>query len=291
MPDLVFSAARLRGYRVLETAGLGDALSLQILDRVIAGRLWLPYSLIEIAFRNAADRCVTGAHKAGEDWLIQDGRDGDAFLAKSVSGAKAFRGQRDDATEDDPIGEAARMAGRQLNRDRISRDDLVAHLMLGFWVSRCPGALAADGIDLWKLLAANLALPLNDAARLAKVMTQLLRIRNRIAHHEPLLFRAKHVFAAKDGSPKTGATLISDLQAAIPPFLAEVALATETAKAFAPMASKYLDAIPDQIRVEIAPLEAALAAERRRLKEAREARIAARQAERAAGDKRNRARP
>jgi hypothetical protein len=42
-----------------------------------------------------------------------------------------------------------------------------------------------------------------------------------------------------------------------------------------------LDAIPDQIRIEIAAIEAALAAERRRLKEAREARIAAREAERA----------
>jgi hypothetical protein len=111
------------------------------------------------------------------------------------------------------------------------------------------------------------------------VMTRLARIRNRVAHHEPLLFRAKHVFT-KTGEAKAGAALVTSLQEAIPPFLEEVQLAVDTAKTMAPMAAKYLDPVPDVIRSEIAPFEAALRESRRALREAREARIAARQAER-----------
>jgi hypothetical protein len=172
------------------------------------------------------------------------------------------------------------MAGRQLNRERISRDDLIAHLMLGFWVRRCPAALYTDaGLDVWNLVAAALNSPLDESDELKRVMTRLARIRNRVAHHEPLLFRAKHVFT-KTGEAKAGAALVTSLQEAIPPFLEEVQLAVDTAKTMAPMAAKYLDPVPDVIRSEIAPFEAALRESRRALREAREARIAARQAER-----------
>lgn len=282
MPDHVFSAARLRGYRVLEAAGLGDAVSLQVLDTVIASRLWLPFSLIEIGFRNAADRAVTAAHASTENWLIATGWNRGVLVAAEVTGPPTFWDTRDDGSQDDPIAEAAQMAGRQLSRAEISRDDLIAHLMLGFWVNRCPEALLAESsLDLWALIAAAQAPPLNDSEHFAKLMKHLLRTRNRVAHHEPLLFRAKHVFT-RNGDPKTDAALIASLQDAIPPFLKEVELTVETAKAIAPMAEKYLDPVPDLIRAEIAPLEAALVAERRHYRGARAARIAAREAERTA---------
>ncbi len=268
---------------MLENAGLGDAVALQVLDTVIAGRLWLPFSLIEIAFRNTADRAISAAHPSGEDWLVSVGRKGDVLVAVEVAAPPALRGFRHDGTEDDPIAEAARMAGKQLDRDEISRDDLIAHLMLGFWVHRCSGALAEDpGLHVWNLIAgADLAAPLDNSDHLERVMTRLLRTRNRVAHHEPLLFRAKHVFT-KSGEPKTGADLVTSLQSAIESFLKEVELTVETAKTIAPMASKYIDSVPDMVRADIAPFEAVLTAERRRLREAREARIAARLAERAA---------
>ena len=77
-------------------------MELQILNTVIAGRLWLPFSLIEIAFRNAADRSITAAHPSGEDWLIAAGRKGDVLVAADVTAPAAFRSDRDDGTPDDP---------------------------------------------------------------------------------------------------------------------------------------------------------------------------------------------
>lgn len=253
-----------------------------MLDTVIASQLWLPFSLIEIAFRNNADRAVAEAHDAGDDWLLVSGRDGEDLVAAEVEAPPALRRLRGDGSRDDPIAEAARMAGSQLGRERISRDDLIAHLMLGFWVLRCPGALASDrGIDMWALIAQRLSPPLNDAHHLQKVMIHLLRTRNRVAHHEPLLFRAKHVFT-KRGDPKDLPSLVTSLESAMLPFLKEVELTVDTAKTIAPMASKYIEAIPNKIRAETASLEATLAAERLRLREAREARLAARDAERTA---------
>jgi hypothetical protein len=252
-----------------------------VLNTVVAGRLWLPFSLIEIAFRNAVDRTVSHIHPAGEDWLIAAGREGDVLVAADVVGAEALRSIRDDGSPDDPIADAARMAARQVGRERISRDDLVTHLMLGFWVHRCPGALTAaePSMDVWAGIAGELHDPFDDRDHLEKVMTRLLRTRNRVAHHEPLLFRAKHVFK-KDGEAKAGAALVTSLQGAIEAFLVDVELTVETASACASTAAKYIEAVPDQVRGDIAAFEAELASELRRIRGARDARLAARDAER-----------
>lgn len=254
-----------------------------MLNTVVAGRLWLPFSLIEIAFRNKADRMISGAHSAGEDWFIAQGRDGDALVAADVAGADDLRNTQDGEFLDDPIAEAAQMAARQLRRERISRDDVVAHLMLGFWVYRCPDALAKQDppLQVWELIAADCASPLDDSAHLQRVMGRLLLTRNRVAHHEPLLFRAKHVFT-KAGDEKQEADLVTSLQGAVAAFLQDVELTVSTAMTIAPMAAKYIKSVPDLVRADIAPFEAVLTAERRRLKEARDARIAAREAERSA---------
>jgi hypothetical protein len=289
MPDRVFSAARLRAYSVLEDAGLGDALDLHLRNSVIAGRLWLPFSLIEIAFRNAVDRAVTANHPAGEDWFLAAGRDGDDLIALEVVGIEALRAERDDGTQDDPIAEAARMARRQISRDSVSRDDIIAHLMMGFWVNRCPDALLREfGINLWELVSADCAPRLDDPEELARVMSQLLRMRNRVAHHESLLFRAKHVFT-RAGEAKHPHDLVTSLLDAIPAFLRDVELAVTTAETLAPIARKSLASVIDNVRADIGPFEAVLIAERRRLREAREARLAARAARLAARDAEGRA--
>lgn len=281
MPDNVFSAARLRGYRVIEEAGLGDAVALQVLNTVLAAHLWLPFSLIEIAFRNAADRAITAAHPQREDWLISRGRRGDVLVAEEVVGPVAFRRRRGDGTEEDPVAMAAMMAGRQLGRAEISRDDLIAHLMLGFWVVRVPQGLSAEiGLQTFDLIAATLSAPMDERARLERVMVNhILRTRNRVAHYEPLLFRAKHVFTRR-AEPKTGADLVTSLQGAIEKFLEEVDLTVETARTLAPMASGYLKTVPDAVRSDLGPVQARLLAEREELNLARGARRAERREQR-----------
>lgn len=281
MADHIFSTARLRGYRVLEEAGLGDAVELQLLNSVIAGRLWLPFALIEIALRNAIDRALCENHPAGTSWLLDAGLSEDGLVALDVTGKTCFRGRRSDGTTDDPVAEAARMAGLQLGRDVISRDDLIAHLMMGFWVHRCPGALHRDpGINVWQLVSDGYAAPLDSPEHFKSVMSRLLLMRNRVAHHEALLFRAKHVFK-RDGDPKVGADLVTSLQGAFPTFLNDVELAITTAStlADAPDVTRSLEVVSPTIRADVAPLEATLERERQRLRELRDARLAASRAE------------
>src|SRR5205085_12032617 len=148
-------AARLRAYRVLEAAGLGAAADLQILGTVVAARLWVPLSLIEIAFRNAADALVTAAHHRGSSWPFADDLPSETFEAGSIRGADAFTTEGTTIPADaDPVRTAASMAG-QLGRPTISRDDVMAHLMLGFWVVRVPESLSVDdpAIHIFDLLA------------------------------------------------------------------------------------------------------------------------------------------
>lgn len=283
MAENVFSAARLRGYRVLQEAGLGDAADLLIRNTLIAGHLWLPVSLVEIAFRNHADAALIAAHPRGANWLLAGGEAGgeagNVLEAALVTGPDSFQGTRDDGTVEDPIVMAARMASRQLGRAMIVRDDLVAHLMLGFWVVRVPRGLKSSNptLDLFDLVADRLGTPLDNGSKLEKLMVNdILRIRNRLAHHEPLLFRAKHVFAKKTGAAKTGAALVDSLLGAIEKFAKETDSVLKTARAMAPMAAEHLDGTSEELRADVEPLKTLLIERRDDLRLHRDERRAAR---------------
>jgi hypothetical protein len=280
VPAEVFGVARLRAYRVLEDAGVSTALQLQILDRVLAGLLWLPVSLVEIGFRNAADRAIARAHPARDDWFLEAGRGGPHLIAANVLGPASFRVKRYDGTLDDPIAEAAQMAARQLGNIRVSRDDVIAHLMLGFWVGRCPESLLIGSkLEYWELVAHEFGPPLNDSHILKSTLSKLALTRNRIAHHEPLLFRRKNIFRGDD--PMRDAELIVSLENALAAFRREVELVTSTARVIVPMAATDIDPIGHQVEVAVEPLKAAIAAERERFRKARQARVEARAASRA----------
>lgn len=290
VPASVFSAARLRAHLVLENEGFLDAVSLQVLERVIAGRLWLPYSLIELGFRNTADRVIVANHASGEDWLIAAGRVGRELIAADVRGAEALLRKREDDSQggpvpatreedspDDPVREAARMAAGQLARERILRDDVIAHLMLGFWVNRCPLALAPAGLNFWNLIAAEVPGLQVRGNKLKDVMLALLRTRNRIAHHEPLIIRSKDVLTKKN-EPRPTVNLIEALQVSLTRFTKRVQVATDVATALAPVAKKYLATVPGQVAEDLLPLVTSLAARQSQLLEDQAARAANRAA-------------
>jgi hypothetical protein len=282
MAETVFSAARLRTYRVLEAAGLGAAADLQILGTVVAARLWVPLSLIEIAFRNAADALVTAAHPRGSSWLFAADAPAEAsFEATNIEGASAFTGTEGDAlADDDPVRTAAITAGR-LGRSTITRDDVIAHLMLGFWVVRVPDGLRAEDspLNLFDSLAAYFDQKLGDGNVLEKLMrTDILLTRNRVAHHEPVLIRAKHVFDRKTGEPKTGNELVTSLQGAVEKFERLATTIDQTARIMAPMAGVTLDAIEAELREDLRPLREQLQAKRAQLTAIRDARRAERRA-------------
>jgi hypothetical protein len=279
MAESVFSAARLRAYRVLEAAGLGAAADLQILATVVAARLWVPLSLIEVAFRNATDALVCASHPRGPSWLFAYNLEPEKPLeAFSIRGASAFTTTGEGVADPDPVQTAATMAG-QLGRASITRDDVIAHLMLGFWVVRVPEGLRAEEspIPIFDSLAAYFDEKLGDGRSLEKLMrTDILLTRNRVAHHEPVLIRAKHVFDRRTGNAKTGNELLTSLQGALDKFERLSSTINTTARIMAPMAAATLDSIETQLRDDLKPLREQIQTRRAQFAALRDARRAER---------------
>ena len=250
--------------------GFPDDLAIQ--NTLIGSHLWLPVSLIEVAFRNLADRAISKAHADGADWLFATGGAGDILKAADVTGAVWLHVEREDGSVEDPIRIAARMSSAQTQRDEITRDDLIAHLMLGFWVVRVPEALKPQ-LDVFDVIAAELPAPMDSGDRLRHMMVDdILRIRNRVAHHEPLLFRRKHVIARRSGDEKRGADLVTSLQGAITAFRQDALEVVEVAKTMVPTAETHLERVLLQLNTDVEPFAARLDAQRERLRVEREAR-------------------
>ena len=276
MSDHLFSRARLRGYRILEDAGFGNVEDLVVRNTLIGSHLWLPVSLIEVAFRNLVDQAISQTHPNGERWLFETGGSAGLMTASEVSGPAWLQSPRDDGSTEDPVGIAARMSAAQTQRAAITRDDVIAHLMLGFWVVRVPAALKGQ-VDVFGLVAADLPAPMNSGAQLQETMVNdILRIRNRLAHHEPLMFRRKHVVARKTGVTKSGPDLLSSLRGAIESFQREAREVVEVAEAMIPAARPHLERIMQQLDADVAPLMDKLDAEQNRLRSERDARRARR---------------
>lgn len=279
MSEDIFSKARLYQYRLLENAGVGDGEELHILNTTLAAQLWLPYSLIEVAFRNHVDNVVSSLHPQQEDWFVATGRRGDLFIATQVTSALEFRVSRRDGSNHDPVSEAAEAASTVPPRLSVTRDDLIAHLMLGFWVNRCADALGKQGYSYYDIISEGLPQPLNDGLHLRKTMRDhVLSMRNRVAHHEPVLFRKRHLFN-KDGTERTPSDiLVNAAQGALPNFRKEVMIAIETAEAFVPVAAKpHLREATRVIDEALKPLEERVSRVREELRKQRQDRIAARE--------------
>jgi hypothetical protein len=79
------------------------------------------------------------------------GSDGDSLIAADVVGIDDLRDERRDGSQDDPVAMAATSAASHPLRERISRDDVIAHLTFGFWTNRCERVLPAG--NLFSLIA------------------------------------------------------------------------------------------------------------------------------------------
>lgn len=180
----------------------------------------------------------------------------------------------------DPVQTAAVMASR-LGRPTITRDDVIAHLMLGFWVVRVPDGLRTEDspLHIFDSLAAYFDHKLGDGSTFETLMrTDILLTRNRVAHHEPVVVRAKHVFNKNTGVAKTGNELITSLQGALEKFERSAVAIIRTARIMAPMAEVALDAIEAELRDDLRPLRQQLQTRRAQLTALRDARRAERRA-------------
>lgn len=109
-------------------------------------------------------------------------------------------------------------------------------------------------------------------------MAELALVRNRVAHHEPVLLRAKHVFAKKTGQPKVGNDLVTSLLSAVEKFERQVTTIIGTARIMAPMASETLDDVAEHVARDVRPLREAFLEAGERLRRERKRRRAERRA-------------
>lgn len=176
----IVSPQRLRTYLDASAGDETVALQLYVWDRDLASAVLADIAILEVALRNALNEALSAAF--GPEWYVRDiGLDDRSRSSLSVAWSDLAKAQRNPG-------------------------QLVAHLMLGFWVGlidaggyagREPQRFSADHEVLWRgALAAAFAGGRSEAQRsearftrawvhrMARIV-QLLR--NRAAHHEPLI--------------------------------------------------------------------------------------------------------
>jgi hypothetical protein len=260
VPDRVFSTARLRLYRVLEEMRLGEAYGLAILNTRICGELWLPMVLVEVAWRNLIDRTMTEQHPAESGWLLAEPPPpGDSRFR--IDGVRApgwlYSPEADDL---DSVRAAADAfaAHVQGHAGTMSRDDLVAHLMFGFWALALPKrALTHEPpIDLYEHASGVLGAEdeaLANPKTLRGRFTEMVALRNRIAHHESVVFRARSVFS-KAGEQQPPLAILRNVRAGLDDFDGKVGRLVALATALAPLSAEMLGEITTSIQAHSAPL-------------------------------------
>lgn len=157
------SAPRFRIYRDAAGGDRQRARDLYLSDVRIAGALMEDFHYLEVLLRNRVDETLTGRTTIALDWI----RDGSLLSARALSLVEESERR-------------VRESGRAVTRDRI-----LAGLTFGFWT-----ALFDHRYEpLWVSDLHRIVRP--DGPRLrrdmARVLSDLRLLRNRAAHHDPLL--------------------------------------------------------------------------------------------------------
>lgn len=159
------SPERLGPYRRATGGALSEALRLYRWNAAVSGALFEDLGVLEVVLRNALDARLTlwhtARHAAGEWWDDPDG-----VLAPE---------RHDDIAD----------AVARVRRSPVTRGRVLAELNFGFWRYLLAGRYEHT---LWTP-ALRLAFPHLRPARRADVgdrVDALNRLRNRIAHHEPV---------------------------------------------------------------------------------------------------------
>ncbi len=153
------SAERLDTYLKLASGNLAKAMRMYTRNIALGGAFYGPLQTLEVGLRNAVDGVL--AERYGEFWFH------DSVLLK-----KNELKTTDRATEN---------VRKQLTAGRV-----VAELNFGFWV-----ALFAKGYEerLWRTNLYRLFAPQPNRRDLHGQLDRLRTLRNRVAHHEPILQR------------------------------------------------------------------------------------------------------
>jgi len=167
-----FSTARLSRYLSACGGDAGRAASAYSHNLLVAESLFPLLNVLEIALRNAVHARLSAMYGRADWWLAWDGHPDFVWQLKEVHKAK----------------------GKLLRRrESINADKVVAELTFAFWGSLF-NANYQD--ELWKSL--RLAFPncpkvQRKRQNVSAVLNKLRHLRNRVFHHEPLLWLAPSV--------------------------------------------------------------------------------------------------
>lgn len=157
------SIERFVTYRRL-TADDDSAAALYTANVALSGAFYGPLQALEVALRNAVDHELSSSHPG---WLTGAPGLHEAELRQVASA-----------------------------RDRLTRQGkphvhgrLVAELMFGFWTALFANAYDTD---LWRMSLHRIFYPRQQRSDVHDALDRLRTLRNRIAHHEPIVQRRLH---------------------------------------------------------------------------------------------------
>jgi len=178
--DRAISPDRFGTYLAEAGGDLERARDLYVWDRDLSTAILADIAIVEVALRNAINNALTHSH--GTEWYLKD------------------------VGFDDRSRRALTRAWRDLPKDRRTPGRVVAQLMLGFWVGLLdsggyvgsePQAFKMDYETLWRstirtAFRGGRVVASASGGRFSRSWTHeiaqtVLALRNRAAHHEPLV--------------------------------------------------------------------------------------------------------
>lgn len=161
------SAPRLTKYLAAGQGNQADALALYAWNTAISAAFYGPLQALEICLRNAFDREL--ATHFGAVWWQNAGFLLTSFIATSVQDA---------------------IDGLVRENRTVDTPHVIAALSFGFWSGLCgPGKANAHDQHIWRpALHKAFAAGANRKDIFIK-LTDIRKLRNRIAHHEPIFMR------------------------------------------------------------------------------------------------------
>lgn len=168
-----FSCARTGRYKKARQGNEVRAAADYSRNMLLAEAMMPMLNVLEIALRNALNGRLVQLYGREDWWVAWDGKPRFARLLKSIEDVKS------------------KLAAR---KERVTPDKILAELTFGFWSSLFNAQLQAE---LWKSL--RLAFPRcpKDQRKrhtVSAALNQVRDLRNRVFHHEPLLWLTPDLF-------------------------------------------------------------------------------------------------
>lgn len=169
-----FSTARLGRFSQARNGDRARA-AVDYTHNILLAEAMMPMlNILEISLRNGVHRSMTARYGRADWWTGWANDSAYSWQNKEILGAISKLNRR---------------------RERHNPDKIVAELTFGFWVSLFNSQFQ---LALWKdlrLIFAHCPKSLRQRGRISAALNQIRDLRNRVFHHEPLLWLAPDLHA------------------------------------------------------------------------------------------------